>query len=211
MPKYRGPYVHRGVRFALFATSYAPLFLLLIVRQLIDNIYYLKWGGLSTDAIVTLVSKFGLSIFVGVLMALGLVALWQSLRNLKETTETNGSAVTVLDVRNRNAEAVGYIGTYIIPFLFQNMSGVYATVAVAFLLFVVYSIYVNSTLLLVNPILSFWYSLYEIEYVVSRSGKESGPRKNGMIIIKDKYLEDMDTVLLMKIGPKLYFGVRDAS
>ncbi|MDR1347717.1 MAG: hypothetical protein LBJ63_04700, partial [Prevotellaceae bacterium] len=37
-----------------------------------------------------------------------------------ERVATNGDIVTVQNVNNKNSESVGYIATYIIPFLFQG-------------------------------------------------------------------------------------------
>jgi hypothetical protein len=56
-------------------------------------------------------------------------------------------------------------------------------------------------LLLINPLLSFSYAIYEIEYL------ENEKNRNGMIISKNKYLQDDEPIKIYEIGHKLYFSI----
>lgn len=196
--------LHKSVEFSLFATSYLPLFFLMIVRQISQNNQYLNWAGFNIEAILLLFQKFGLSILLFAISFVGILGLRLSIKNISREAKINGHPVTIKDVKNRNAEAISYIGTYIIPFLFQDYSDWYSLISILFLLFVIYKIYINSTLMLINPILNIKYSLYEIEFYDT---KDHTKYKSGLIITKDKFLQEDDSHLIHNIGPKLYFGV----
>lgn len=197
--------LHRNVEFSLFSTSYIPLFFLIILRQTTQNWQYFNWGGFNVDGIINLIQNYGLSIILLMISMMGIIGIYFSIKNLTTETSTNGFLVTIKDVKNRNAEAISYIGTYIIPFLFQDYSDWYSFISITFLLFVVYKIYVGSSLLLINPLLNIRYSIYEFEYYDDNSEQIE---KRGMLITKDKFLEDNEKHIIHSIGPKLYFGVQ---
>lgn len=191
--------LHGLAQFALFVSSYLPLFILIIVRQVSENSEFLNWGVFSLSGIEILLSKFGLSSILILVSAVGLFGYWQTLGNIEEVSK-NGNPVTVKDVKNKNSEAIGYIATYIIPFLFQSFTGWYECLSVLFLMAIIFRIYINSSLLLINPLLSFKFAIYEIEY------EENKKNKNGLIISRNKYLQDDANIKIYEIGHKLYFA-----
>lgn len=101
---------------ALFITSYIPLFLIVIAKQLKDGSDYLCWGGWNRDALWCCATHFGISLVLAVVTILGIGGIIVLLRNL-ETNLDNGQTVRVTKISNRNSEAVGYIATYLVPFL----------------------------------------------------------------------------------------------
>ena len=90
--------------------------------------------------------------------------------------------------------------TYIIPFVFQDLSSLTNVIPIIILLLVTFTIYTNSNLLLINPSLSIRYSLYSNEY------EENNAFKGTMIISKNRYLEDKDEIKIKKIGHKLFYS-----
>jgi hypothetical protein len=186
-------------QFVLFITSYIPLFLLVVFKQIFDNFAFLVWGGFNWSAILLCIEKFGLSMILTVIVTIGYYGYLITFDNL-EKVATNGDNVTVLNVNNKNSESVGYIATYIIPFLFQGFNGWYELLAFAFMMLIIYRIYINSNLILINPVLSFKYSIYEIEYQ-----QQNGKFKNGLVISKNKYLEEDCIIKLYEIGFKLFY------
>lgn len=191
--------LHGQAQFALFVSSYLPLFVLIIVRQISENYEFLHWAGLSLISIKLFAIKFGLSSILILISLVGLFGYWQTLGNIEEHSK-NGNPVTVKDVKNKNSESIGYIATYIIPFLFQGFNGLYECLSVLFLLAIIYRIYINSSLLLINPLLSFKFAIYEIEY------EQNKKNKNGLIISRNKYLQDDANIKIYEIGHKLYFA-----
>lgn len=195
--------LHGIAQFALFVTSYFPLFALIIIRQVSENSKYLNYDGFEWVSIKVFLLKFGLSAILSVVSLIGLFGYWKTLGNIEEVAE-NGRPVKIKDVKNKNSEAIGYIATYIIPFLFQSFSSWYECISVLFLLGIIYRIYINSSLLLINPILSFRFSIYEIEYT------DGDKEKNGLIISRDKYLQDEADIKIYEIGHKLYFAINNS-
>jgi hypothetical protein len=186
-------------QFVLFITSYIPLFILVVFKQIFDNHTFCFWDGFNWNAILLCVEKFGLSI---ALITISIVGFWgyrTTFANL-EKVATNGDNVTVLNVNNKNSESVGYIATYIIPFLFQGFGDWYELLAFAFMMIIIYRIYINSNLILINPVLSFKYSIYEIEYQ-----QQNGKTKNGLVISKNKCLEEDSQIKIYEIGFKLFY------
>lgn len=193
--------LHGIAQFSLFVSSYLPLFLLLIVRQVSVNSEYLNWAGVSWESVKMFGAKFGLSAFLITFSVIGAFGYWKTLANIEEVAK-NGNPVIITDVKNKNSESIGYIATYIIPFLFQSFDGWYECASVIFLLLIIYRIYINSSLLLINPLLSFRFGIYEIEYIA-----QNGKNRNGLIISRDKFLQDDCKVKLYEIGHKLYFAI----
>ncbi len=191
-----------GFQFALFTTSYFPLFFLIIIKQIFANHSKLKFGGISFETITMFVKHFGLSAILSLISLVGFIGLFFGLRNLNRKAE-NGFNVNIKDVRNKNSESISYIGTYIIPFLFQDYDGWYDFIAISFLLFVIYKIYVNSSLLLINPLLNIRYFIFDADFKDQR-----GITKNGMVLTQLKTLEEEDRIKIYKIGHKLFFGIK---
>ncbi len=191
--------LHKAAQFALFVTSYTPLFVLIIGKQVTDNWHLLHYAGTGTEALWTWLTKFGLSTVLAALVAFGLFGHFVTLRNVEKAAK-NGDPVTIQRINNKSGESIGYIATYIVPFMFQGFDGLYHTFAVLFILTLIYRIYVNSPLLLVNPILSITHGLYEVEFT---SGTK---QRMGYVICRNKALDEDDRTLLYPIGHRLYYA-----
>lgn len=192
--------LHRVAQFVLFVTSYIPLFLLICLKQIYGNKEFLRWGGINLDSISIYFQKFGLSTFLIILSLFGLIGCYWLFNNLEKDSK-NGENVTIKEISNRNSESIGYIATYIVPFLFQNFNNWYEIAAFVFLMVIIYRIYINSNLLIINPLLSFKYSIFELEYKTS-----SGKDRKGLIITKEKVLDEDAIVKIYPIGHKLFYA-----
>ena len=197
--KNHGRQLHSVAQFSLFVTSYSPLFVLLIARQLFENSEFLNWGGFNFEAVQVFIKNFFLSAILSAVCLFGFIGFKFTIYNLSNLS-VNGFNVTLKDIKNKNSEAIGYVATYIIPFLFQSFSGWYETFSILFLLYIIFRIYINSTLILVNPVLNMWYCLYEIEF------DENGILKTGMMISNNKYLEEGEDIKIYPVGHKLFFS-----
>ncbi|HEY6758306.1 MAG TPA: hypothetical protein VI318_02410 [Baekduia sp.] len=69
--------------------------------------------------------------------------------------DAKGSALTVARIKPRDTEVLSYIAGYLIPFFNLDLSHRDDVVTLVGFLLVLCVIYVNSSLLLVNPLLSF--------------------------------------------------------
>lgn len=194
----RTNYLRTVPKLILFLTSYSPLFVCIIVRQLYYNRSFLHFAGFNKTGILCLLQKFGLSIFLGFLLALVILGTIIFIKNLRSISK-NGNNVTVKSISNKNAESIGYIATYIIPFLFQSFDKLGDIIPLLILLIIIYRIYVTSSLLLVNPVLNCRYSLFEMEY------EEKGDIKQGLMISPFRDIYESDNIKIFNIGYKLFY------
>ena len=195
--------LRQGALFALFITSYIPLFLIVIAKQLKDGRDYLCWGGWNRDSLCCCATHFGMSLVLAVLTIVGVGGIIVLLRNL-ETNLKNGQTVRVTKINNRNSEAVGYIATYIVPFLASDFTSWYECLIFVVVMALIYVIYTNSNMILINPLLSIWYSLLEVEF--KTVGDSSGELHDALIITDNKKFKENVNYRMYPIGFKLYYG-----
>lgn len=186
-------------QFSLFVTSYLPLFILIIFKQFYTNFDNLNWGGISFKSINYFLENFGLSTILIIIGTYGYIGAILTFKNI-EKASTNGFPSKIIDVKNKNSEAISYIATYIFPFAFQKFDSWFELISILFIILIIYRIYINSSLLLINPIMNLKYAIYDFEF------EENGKNKNGMIITTNKFLQEEDNVKLYQIGNKMYYS-----
>lgn len=194
--------LRRGARLSLFIVSYLPMFTIMVFRQLYTYREWLHFGGFSRESISNFLRYFGAVAVLGVFCACGIIGLAILLKNIARRTASSGDHVKVVDVENKNSETMAYLFTYVIPFVFQDLSRLDSVIPVAILLVVTYAIYRNSTLILINPTISMWYGLYLVEYVEGTLET----RRRGMLITRTPYLQEDDHLLIKRIGHKLFYA-----
>ena len=192
-----------GAKLALFLVSYTPLFLIMCFTQLYEYRDHLAWGGLNYTSLVNYLRYFGAVTALIIMSAFGLAGLRFLLSNMRRRAGVNGKLVKVVDIENKNSESISYLFTYIIPFVFQDLSSVTNVFSVGVLLVVTYLIYSNSSMILINPTLSMTYSLYHVEY----EDISNSIMRKGMIVSKNKFLEEGDEIKIQSMGHKLYYAI----
>ncbi|HID9180924.1 TPA: hypothetical protein ACXE53_003393 [Klebsiella quasipneumoniae] len=190
-----------GARLTLFLVSYMPLFLIMTVNQVYKKKDFLHWGGMNKKALLLFVENFGAVTVILMFVLFGFIGLYFLLNNINSRIDNDGVFVKIVDIENKNSESISYLFTYLLPFLFQDLSDLTSVFSLAVLLLVTFIIYSNSSMILINPTLAIKYSLYSIEYT-----KENGPKKKGMIICRNKYLDEGDCIKIQKIGYKLFYA-----
>lgn len=184
----------------LFGTSYTPLFVLIALRQIVNNANYLNYAGVSIASVKCFINKFGLAIFLILLSIAFCVGLRTLLKNIHKRS-SNGHKAQILKINNRNNEALGYIATYIVPFVSADSTTGLDVICFIVMMLIVYGIYVRSNMVLINPILNLKYSLYEIEYKVKQD-KE----RDGLVLVKGHSIEEDEKLVIYPIGFKLFYG-----
>ena len=180
----------------LFSSSYLPLSLLLLIRMALSDLSFISSvSEISLQSVLILTTTIVLSI----MFLLGSIGLWLFIKQMKRDV-SNGFPQIVKEVYNKKAETIGYIATYIIPFVFQTLNTSFEYIALLLFLGLIFSIYRDSVLLTINPVLCLFYSTYEVKY------EENGIVKNGILIIDEYDLVEEDKVIMYKIGKMLYFG-----
>ena len=142
-------------RILLFLSSYFPLFI----------IFSLLWYE----------RHFWLSIGVGAASVLTLLALVGYLFLVRRTNQR--LTRKVVSVERKDGEVMGYIASYLIPFVTFSIDNEHGQVSVtqvlalAIFLLVLLIIYVSSNMIYINPVLNiFGYHLYTIE--IENGGRE---------------------------------------
>lgn len=195
--------LRRGALFSLFVTSYIPLFAIVIGKQIKDGWEYMNWGGWNVEALWCFTTHFGMSLALSIISITGCVGIIVLLNNLKKNLN-NGYTANVTKISNRNSEAIGYIATYIVPFLASDFSSAFECVVFVVVMVLIYVIYTNSNMILINPVLNVWYSLLEIEYTIV--GDSSDETHDALIITDTKDYKENVNYKMYQIGFKLYYG-----
>lgn len=162
-----------GAKFSLFVVSFLPLFLLLIFLQFyrgnINILHPNLCGAFLLPQIFSLVLLL--------LSLVGVLGLILTIRNMKRRVFKDGFTGKILEIENKNSDVILYLFTYLALLSFSDMSKTDNVVILATFLIIAYRIYVNSNMLIVNPILGFFkYSIYQVSY------EKNGVKKKGMII-----------------------------
>lgn len=195
--------LQRGALFSLFVTSYIPLFAIVIGKQIKDGWEYLNWGGWNVKALWCFATHFGMSLVLSFISIAGCVGIIALLNNLKKNLN-NGLTAKVTKISNRNSEAIGYIATYIVPFLASDFSSGFECIVFVVVMVLIYVIYTNSNMILINPVLNIWYSLLEIDYKIV--GGSSNEIHDALIITDTRDFKENVNYQMYQIGFKLYYG-----
>lgn len=194
--------LHLGARISLFIVSYLPLFFIMCFVQLYTYKDFLNWKGFSYQSLSVFIKYFGAVSILIALSLFGIFGLLIFLKNVKRRCQTSGRTVRILDIENKNSESISYLFTYIIPFVFQDLSTLTNVVPIAILLTVTALIYTNSSMILINPTISIKYTLYQVTYI----DLESNKTRSGMFLTASKYLEEDDLLDIEDVGPKLFYA-----
>lgn len=140
---------------SLYLSSYSPLLLILIIK--------IGYNATNLDNMNYIVVS--ICILIILLLIISIYGAFKTFSNIDK--QNNGTIVKLLQYENKNSDILGYITTYIIPFMIDNSTENVINNIICLLIFivVVYNIYVHSNLLLINPILSFKYSIFSSTYL----------------------------------------------
>lgn len=189
--------------FSLYITSYIPLFLIVMMKQVRENWDFLHWSGMTKAGICCFFAKFGMSCLLGLLSIVGVLGMCVLMHNLRANLHS-GKVVTVVKISNRNSEAIGYIATYIVPFMASNFSSLLECGIFVIVMALIYAIYINSNMILINPLLNIWYSLLEVEYKIV--GDKANEVHDALIITDTKDFREKVKYDIYQIGFKLFYG-----
>ena len=185
----------------LFLSSYLPLFILIVMRQVYVNSTYLSWGGFNVDALCCMVKYFGMSLFCFGLSVFGIVGLIMVFRNLQHRVES-GHTFRIIEVSSMNDEPLAYIATYLIPIMFEDYSNLIDCTTIICIFYVIYRLYIRSKLIIVNPILSLKCSIYRVRYM------DGDIQRQGVLISHDNDILENDQAKMYNVGHQLFYGYK---
>lgn len=139
----------------LFYLAYLPLFLILLL--------------LNMDFGLNLLYFSGGAILFGIIISAPFFYAAKSIKGVPEKVEI---------ISNNNSEIIGFILPYIIPFCVA-FSSLNSIIAFGILMMMIFLIYIDTNLFLINPILKIFmrYNIYQVKI----NGDES------FLLSKDKY------------------------
>ncbi len=161
-------------RFILFLSSYIPLWVIF--------------------AIITLHTMRNVSLGF---MALAVLSLVGTVIFFRLVQRFEGIEMPVGVIRRKDSDTMSYIASYIIPFAATAFDKVEQVIALGVFLFVLCVVYVNSSMIHINPLLSLMgYNLYEIEdaegnpyFLVSRRNLRRGDAVKAIDLANNIFLE----------------------
>jgi hypothetical protein len=170
----------RLVKFALFLSSFAPLFLLLGIRYLAN----------LPVAVVCLV--------LALVFGLGGLALVEWFRGGQDDT------FIVERVESRAESLTGYLAGYLFPFLVLDPSDIYAVAATIGFGLVLSVLYVEGNLLYLNPILIL--RGWRIWSVEAHRQDDAKDRRTMTVIVRVRTLERDDVIKTHPLAGDVHIG-----
>jgi hypothetical protein len=155
-----------GFKILLFFSAYTPLFVLVLLKlcSQISQWFHKFPPDNSIQPVFFLFPSITELIIFLTLMAIIIlpnIVLWAI---ITETLETNNQLpIKISQTKEMNHIYIGYLMSYVIPFLSFSFTDLFDIAAILLLLTIVCFIYINSNLFYVNVMLSiFGYNLFKI-------------------------------------------------
>jgi hypothetical protein len=163
------------IKILLFLSSYIPLFLIFLIFTY-ENNWYL----------------FGILVFIILETLAFLYAIQRIISKIQKTY------VEVKGINQKNGEFINYMFTYILPFLFGDVSDLRYILAFIILFILTGYIYMKSDMLYMNPVLFLaGYNLYEIS---DKQGRRL------MLIIRKEKLDLNSKIKIINISDNVFVG-----
>lgn len=185
-----------GAKFSLFVVSFLPLFLLLVFLQFYRGNINISHPELCGSFLLP-------QIFSSVLLLVSLVGvlgLFLTINNMKRRVFKDGFTGKIIEIENKNSDVILYLFTYLALLSFSDMSKTDNVVILSTFLIITYRIYVNSNMLIVNPVLGFFkYSIYQVSY------ENNGVARKGMIITSSSDLNINVCLNMLDLDKNLFY------
>jgi hypothetical protein len=139
----------------------------------------------------------------GISAALAVASIGLLLGFLRVNRRRTRTAVRFTEVQQRDGDVMGYVVTYLLPFLSTNYYAngsvdVANVLSIALLFAVIITIYVNANLIFINPTLSLaGYRIYEIEIA------DSGQKK--ALLTRRTAIPSSGTLTLIPLGSFIFW------
>lgn len=186
-------------RIILFIISYIPLLICAVIQQIAGNWAYLHFCGFHAGSILTFFEKFGLSLIIGLAILISIIGFWVLKKNIDKDYD-NGINVKITKVDDKSTDTISYIATFLFPLLFQHYDSFSDGLCLLVILIALCPVYINSPMLMINPLLNIWYSFYNIEY------KTKNELRNGILMTKKRDLDVCDNYKIYPISKGMYYG-----
>jgi len=161
----------RFAAWILYISSYIPLFFILIINNII--VVYEKM-------IANEPYKNNLYISVGIVVVISLSYLL--LRVVLKAANTNNESITINNISKSNDSILGYLFSYLVPFMLINTSDIREIITFALVFIVMGIICVENELVYINPTLYLLrYNIYLLDQnvvLISKKDRSNIIRRN---------------------------------
>ena len=192
----------------LFFSSYCIVFLIFLLKEAFNLKYPLL---LSSDYLKSnAVSVTGVVIY-SIFFIFSIIAIILFRTNYDFGTIKTKKVLTIKSLSNGSSEIISYLLTMVLPLIGTNTISKIVElnewgnlVIMVIIIIFVMMIYINSSLLIVNPMLSIiGYSLYKIEYLPENSKISV----EGMLLTKNKFDPESlkDDLIVHQIDRGIYY------
>jgi len=198
-----------GFKILLFFSAYTPLFVLLLLKlcsQISQWFQEISADNTIQPVFFLFPSVTDLIVFLVLITIIILpnIVLWAIISDTRKTN--NPSTVKISQIKEMNHIYIGYLMSYVIPFLSFNFTDIFDIAAIILLLSLVCFIYINSNLLYVNVMLSvFRYNLFKI--TDSENNEYRLITKNKNFVIND----DLRIASISDSSEKFYLEIEDVT
>ncbi len=164
------------IRWMLFVSSYFPLALIFWILLIAQQPIW-AWSVLSAGTVGVLITF----LYIGKVLP------------SREPIQT-----TIATQKSRDSEVMGYVASYIVPFVTFPFTNWQQVIAMMVFLVVLCSLYVNSDMLCINPTLNFFrYRVYEITV-------EQSAETYALITRRKNRLKHGDTIRVVDVGRGIF-------
>jgi len=170
------------VKGGLFLSSYLPLFLIMAIKN---------WFNLYLLLILIFVSLYSL--------------VWFAIIKISKTNTQE--SYRVLKTEDKMKESLNYLIPYIISFIGFNLDRWQDWFALIILLTILSVVYINSNLIYVNPLLSFFrYKIYHAEICKPSIGCDE-TKEEIILLSKKKHIKKNEDIVVKGIDQGIFLEV----
>lgn len=189
----------------LFLSSYLLLFLILLIRE-IGNYFSLGPESKVVPVVITICVYFVLCLF-----SIASVAVFK--RSYEFSSQNERKSIVIKNVSSGNQEIVSYLLTIVVPFIGDFSSSISSNdwvnlMTTLLIIFFISIIYVNSNLVVVNPLLViFGYSINKIYFTYIDNSQIDF---EGVLLTKNNYdiTSIQSTTIVHEIDEHTFFLTR---
>ena len=151
----------------LYLSSYVPLYLILIIKNVLLKLEEIKWNIKDIKYFNTLDDC--ILMILAVLTVVSLLYIYRSLSGIKKYQKNTYKAIRINNATNDSI--LNYISIYILTFIDFNLNSISNIITLVFIMLLLGIISIRYDDLYINPTLLFWnYKIYNI--TINKKGKE---------------------------------------
>lgn len=188
---------------AFFCLSYAPLFVLMIGKSVIFHYQYLHFAGLTFLGFKVFFRCFLIPVLCMAGVAWGVLGSILLLRNL-ENRKPARVPIEIKAAENQGSEALTYLVSYALPLLQTSGNAWMDSLVFVVIVSLYFGLYRSTKLILVNPVLNLFYSLYQVSFVrLDQSDKTT--IHQGWALTSLPTVSTGDKAMALDVGNNLYY------